>query len=139
MNFEDFESQLDTFGSQWSNWPDWIREEAQGLVRTHPEAQELYRQALQLHSLLTAEEMLKAPSHLRAKILQKIALGSQKIGWLDNFLANPWRSVAVAFIPLCLGIAIGFFDQESVDTLEEEIVALTFTDLEAMAGVMNGT
>ena len=139
MNSKDFESHLDIYGSRWDRWPEHLRVDAQVFLRDNEEAKKLFAQATDLDEILPLTQPAKVPSYLRTRILANLARPAIKSGnWLDQFLAQLWRPAAVALVPLLLGFAVGFFDQESVDALEEEIVALSFTDFEMLAGVYDG-
>ena len=136
MNSKDFEHHLDIYGSRWERWPEHLRVDAQVFLRDNEEAKRLYAQATELDEILPLTQPSIAPSYLRTRILANLATSAIKSSnWLDQFLTQLWRPAAVALVPLVLGFAVGFFDQESVDELEEEIVALSFTDFEVLAGV----
>ena len=136
MNSKDFEHHLDIYGSRWERWPEHLRVDAQAFLRDNEEAKRLFAQVVELDEILQLTRTSNAPSYLRTRILANLANSTIKSSsWLDQFLTHIWRPAAVALVPLFLGFAVGFFDQESVDELEEEIVALSFTDFEMLAGV----
>ena len=134
MDLNDFERLLDLHGSNWKMWPEQARRHAQLLVRDHEDAKILYSQATEIDASLRLEPPL-APKRLRRRILnQTINRLPSSESWIETFLTHLWRPVAVAFLPLCLGLAVGFFDQDPINDLEEEIVALTFTEFETLTG-----
>lgn len=136
MNSKDFEHHLDIYGSRWERWPEQLREDARAFLRDNEEANRLFSQAVELDEILLLTRTSNVPTYLRTRILADLANSTIKSSsWLDQFLTHIWRPAAVALVPLFLGFAVGFFDQESVDELEEEIVALSFTDFEMLAGV----
>ena len=138
MNSKDFEHHLDIYGSRWERWPEHLRLDAQRFLKDNEEAKSLYAQVIELDEILPLTQPSDAPSYLRTRILANVARTAIHSGnWLDLFLTQLWRPAAVALVPLFLGFAVGFFDQESVDELEEEIVALSFTDFEMLAGVFD--
>lgn len=136
MNIKDFEHHLDIYGSRWERWPEHLREDAQAFLRDNEDAKTVFAQVVELDESLLLTRTSGAPTYLRTRILANLANSAIKSSsWLDQFLTHIWRPAAVALVPLFLGFAVGFFDQESVDELEEEIVAISFTDFEMLVGV----
>ena len=135
MNFEEFEYHLDVHGVKWQNWPESIRSAAFTLAEKDQRAKNLYEAEMELDSML-ASARLRAPVSLQRRILNQTIRSSQSnTGWLDTVLIHVWRPIAVALVPLVLGLGLGFFDQDPVDDLEEEFVVLTFTEMDMLAGV----
>lgn len=136
MNLSEFESYLDIHGSRWERWPDHLRQDAQTFLQEHEEAKLLYAEAVQLDSILGVDQPIKAPPSLRRRILAStLGLSTNTNDWLGVFLTRLWRPAAAALVPLCLGFSVGFFDQEPINELEQEISTLSFTDFETLAGV----
>jgi len=145
VDLKEFEQYLDARGSDWSNWPESIRDQAQSLVSELSEARQLFEEVEEFDILLAKGSVVSVPTSLRNEIfrrtIRKSSEAEQSLDaatWIDSIFAHIWRPIAVAFLPLAIGLAVGFFDQIPVDDLEVEIVELTFTDYQAFASNTNG-
>ena len=124
-----FEAMLDRHGGDQARWPSELRERAEGLLASSPEAQAVLRDAKQLDAALAEALAVPSPAMgLRARI---VANAQPRDVWLDWLTSRLWRPVSLACAPLLVGFAAGAFTmlEGGVDLLEESALVAFTTDL----------
>ncbi len=134
MDIEQFENELDRYGTDFDAWPESLRDEAERLHASDERAAELVA-ATRLMMTTLDELTVPAPTPtLERRILDQVfeeiadeptpSIVDQVIDWLTGAF---WRPVSLAFVPLILGFAIGLNVQEDVTDFESEVTILAFT------------
>ena len=124
-----FEAILDRHGGDEARWPSALRERAEGLLASSPEAQAALRDAKQLDATLA--EALAAPSPAMGLGTRIVANAQPRDAWLDWLASRLWRPVSLACAPLLVGFATGAFTmlESGVEALEENALVAFTTDL----------
>lgn len=124
-----FEAMLDRHGGDEARWPSALREQAERLLASSPEAQTVLRDAKQLDAALA--EALAAPSPALGLGTRIVANAQPRDAWLDWLASRLWRPVSLACAPLLIGFATGTFTmlESGVDMLEENALMAFTTDL----------
>jgi hypothetical protein len=106
-----FTTLLDTFGADRSRWPARDRAFADGVLARSQDAQHAFEQARALDALLDTALRVPAidPSALRDRVLTGLGARDRGALWFGWLTRGPWlwRPIALALVPLALGIVAG--------------------------------
>jgi hypothetical protein len=105
MDLTTFNDHLDRLGADLETWPDTLRLEAEGLLRTSSEAEDALADARTLANLLAALPRVPAPSGLAGQISRAAVDPWERL--VDWFGVALWRPVVATGLPLVLGFVIG--------------------------------
>lgn len=138
-----FSRLLACYGADPSRWPDAERVAAQRFLDNNVSARIMMREALELDQWLQSP-MSQPPAFagLEARLLQRKLSASgagaleRVLAWLspapDFALRQLWRPVAMACLPLAIGLLVGFQFELAPEvyatTFEEELYLISLSD-----------
>jgi len=139
---EEFVALVEAYGTDLQRWPV-VDEVAVERLRRHPQCRQAWQDAQTLDSVLDAHA-LPAFEALEARLLQQALPGrpaglfERLFSWLTPPMSEPglmpwWRPLALASVPLMLGLFIGSQYDPAIDygqalSLEEELYFISFSD-----------
>lgn len=128
MTIDEFNANLDRWGSVLEAWPEAERSLGESLLRESTEARQLHAHANRIDALLAMEH--RAPANLQRKILDQIATEDVWQRLADWFANAFWKPTLAAACMLVVGFAYGLAN--NVDSLAEgdleEVSMLAFFD-----------
>ena len=138
-----FTQLLTAYGADPARWPDAERAAARAFLQDNAEARVLLNEAVLLDQWLQSSAVHRpAFSGLEARLLQRV-LPARESGLMDRLLTwllpssdlplrQLWRPVAVACLPLAIGLLVGFqvelVPEAYATTVEEELYLISLSD-----------
>lgn len=139
---EEFVALVEAYGTDLQRWPV-VDEVAVERLRRHPQCSQAWQDAQRLDNLLDTHAV-PAFEGLEARLLQQTlpvrqpGLFERLVSWLIPPTSNQslmpwWRPLALASVPLMLGLFIGGQYYPAIDygqalSLEEELYFISFSD-----------